>query len=40
MIFGSVKWAFALASMGLAFLGLVKAALNGFKKQAFAGAEG
>jgi hypothetical protein len=40
MIFGSVKWAFALASMGLALFGLVKAALNGFKKQAFARAEG
>jgi hypothetical protein len=33
MIFGSLKWLFAFASIGLALFGLVKAALNGFKKQ-------
>jgi hypothetical protein len=33
MIFGSLKWAFAFASIGLALVGLVKAAMNGFRKQ-------
>jgi hypothetical protein len=33
MIFGSLKWAFALISIGLVVVGLVKAAINGFKKQ-------
>jgi hypothetical protein len=34
MIFGSLKWFFVIASIGLTLFGLVKAALNGFKKQA------
>jgi hypothetical protein len=34
MLFGTGKWAFAFASIGLALFGLVKAAMNGFKKQA------
>ena len=33
MIFGSLKWAFALISIVLILIGLVRAALNGFKKQ-------
>jgi len=33
MIAGTLKWAFAIGSMGLSLFGLVKAALNGFKKQ-------
>jgi hypothetical protein len=33
MIFGSLKWAFAIGSMALSLFSLVKAALNGFKKQ-------
>jgi len=33
MIFGSFKWAFAIISIGLVLVGLVKAAMNGFKKQ-------
>lgn len=33
MIFGSLKWAFALASIVLVLIGLVRAALNGFRKQ-------
>lgn len=36
MLFGTVKWAFALASFGLVLVGLVKAAMNGFRKQAAA----
>jgi hypothetical protein len=35
MIFGSLKWGFAFASIILAFLGLVKAALNRFRKQTY-----
>ena len=34
MIFGSLKWLFAFTSIGLALVGLVKAGMNGFKKQA------
>lgn len=34
MIFGSLKWGFALISIGLVLVGLVKAAMNGFRKQA------
>jgi len=34
MICGSFKWLFAIGSILLLLLGLVKAALNGFKKQA------
>jgi hypothetical protein len=33
MIFGSIKWAFAAISIVLILVGLVKAALNGFRKQ-------
>lgn len=33
MIFGSLKWAFALVSIVLILVGLVRAALNGFRKQ-------
>lgn len=33
MFFGSLKWAFAFVSIGLVLVGLVKAALNRFKKQ-------
>ncbi len=33
MIFGSLKWLFAIASVLLALFGLVKAAMNGFRKQ-------
>lgn len=33
MIFGSIKWAFAAISLVLILVGLVKAALNGFRKQ-------
>lgn len=33
MIFGTLKWAFAFLSIGLVLIGLVKAALNRFKKQ-------
>jgi len=33
MIFGSLKWAFALASIGLALFGLVRAGMNRFRKQ-------
>ena len=33
MIFGSLKWAFALISIVLILVGLVRAALNGFRKQ-------
>ena len=34
MLFGSLKWVFFLISLGLVLLGLVRAALNGFRKQA------
>jgi hypothetical protein len=33
MIFGSLKWAFAIGSIMLSLFSLVKAALNGFRKQ-------
>jgi len=33
MLFGSLKWTFALISIVLVLIGLVKAALNGFRKQ-------
>jgi hypothetical protein len=33
MLFGSLKWAFAFVSIGLVLLGLVRAAMNGFRKQ-------
>lgn len=33
MIFGSIKWLFAFASIGLTLFGLVKAGMNGFRKQ-------
>jgi hypothetical protein len=34
MIFGSIKWAFFLVTIGLTLYGLVKAMLNRFRKQA------
>lgn len=34
MIFGSLKWGFAIISIGLVLVGLVKAAMNRFRKQA------
>ena len=34
MILGSVKWAFAFISIGLILIGLVRALMNGFRKQA------
>jgi hypothetical protein len=34
MIFGSIKWAFFLVTIGLTLYGLVRAMLNGFRKQA------
>jgi hypothetical protein len=33
IFFGSLKWAFFLATIGLALVGLVRAAINGFRKQ-------
>ena len=33
MILGMVKWAFAFLSLGMVLTGLMKAAMNGFKKQ-------
>jgi len=33
MIFGSLKWGFAFVSIGLVLVGLVKATMNGFRKQ-------
>jgi hypothetical protein len=33
MVFGSLKWLFAFASIGLVLFGLVKAGMNGFRKQ-------
>jgi hypothetical protein len=34
MIVGSLKWAFAFVSIALILVGLVRALLNGFRKQA------
>ena len=34
MILGSMKWAFAFISIGLILIGLVRALMNGFRKQA------
>jgi hypothetical protein len=34
MFLGSIKWAFAFISIGLILVGLVRALLNGFRKQA------
>lgn len=34
MILGTVKWAFALISIALVLVGLVRAIMNGFRKQA------
>ena len=34
MIFGSIKWAFFLVTVGLTLYGLVRAIMNGFRKQA------
>jgi hypothetical protein len=34
MLFGSLKWAFFLITLGLTLYGLVRAAINGFRKQA------
>ena len=34
MIFGTLKWAFAFASIALILIGLVRAAMHGFRKQA------
>ena len=33
MILGTVKWGFAFISLALVLIGLVKAAMNGFKRQ-------
>jgi hypothetical protein len=33
MLFGSLKWAFAFVTIGHVLVGLVRAAINGFKKQ-------
>jgi hypothetical protein len=33
MVFGTGKWLFAFASIGLVLFGLARAALNGFRKQ-------
>lgn len=33
MIFGSLKWLFAFASIALIFVGLIRAAMNGFRRQ-------
>ncbi len=33
MLFGLLKWGFAFLSIGLVLVGLVKAAMNGFRKQ-------
>ncbi|HMD80617.1 MAG TPA: hypothetical protein VKE92_04865, partial [Anaerolineales bacterium] len=33
MTFGSLKWGFAIVSIGLILIGLVRAAMNGFRKQ-------
>ena len=34
MIFGSIKWAFFVVTIGLTLYGLVRAIMNGFRKQA------
>jgi hypothetical protein len=34
MLFGSLKWAFFVLTIGLVLLGLVRATMNGFRKQA------
>lgn len=34
MLFGSIKWLFAFASIGLILIGLVRAVMNRFRKQA------
>ena len=34
MFFGTLKWAFFIVTIGLVLVGLVKAAMNGFRKQA------
>lgn len=34
MIVGSIKWGFAIVSIGLILIGLVRALMNGFRKQA------
>ena len=34
MLFGSLKWGFFVATMGLVLVGLVRAAMNRFRKQA------
>jgi hypothetical protein len=34
MLFGSLKWGFFVITLGLVLVGLVKAAMNGFRKQA------
>ena len=34
MFFGTLKWAFFVLTIGLVLVGLVKAAMNGFRKQA------
>ena len=34
MLFGSFKWAFFIVTIGLVLVGLVKAAMNEFRKQA------
>jgi len=34
VMFGSLKWLFFLATIGLVFFGLVRAVMNGFRKQA------
>jgi hypothetical protein len=33
MIFGSLKWLFAFGSIGLVLFGLIRATMNGFRKQ-------
>ena len=33
MLFGSLKWGFFVVTIGLVLLGLIRAALNGFRKQ-------
>ena len=34
MLFGSLKWGFFVVTLGLVLVGLVRAAMNGFRKQA------
>ena len=33
MLFGSLKWGFFVITLGLVLVGLVRAAMNGFRKQ-------